>query len=87
MPALLRRDKTCCWWVGGKALRAASGEGANKGPAARAEPRAWSSRDGHPDSAGAARGGEGVLGAAARGRGHASRKAGAAAGRQSSLAL
>ena len=44
MPALLRRDKTCCWWVGGEASRAASGERANKRPAACAELHAPSTR-------------------------------------------
>lgn len=38
VPALLRRDKTCCLWAGGKASRAASREGANKGPAVRGAP-------------------------------------------------
>lgn len=72
VPALLRRDKTCCWWVGGKASSAASREGANKGPvahrAACTEHPVWGcgGRDGHPDSPSTAGGAESCSARAAR---------------------
>lgn len=93
MPALLRRDKTCCWWAGGQALRAASREGANKRPAARARSRA------HGAPGVGATGGWGagtgtpalpalpvwVLEAAAPGEAHVYGEAGAAAGQRAEL--
>lgn len=52
VPTLLQRDKTCCWWVGGRALRAASEEGANKGSVSCMGMHTWSSQSGGCSGAG-----------------------------------